>query len=457
MPMFLMADRFVLSVSSIAASMFWTCPGLAVVSVAEIPRLRRKHRLIAFRADWYNTGVHGRLPPRSLPAVRGSVSTLAGRAAPALIGVSVSLAEARPLRDKLWAIVPGASTKTHGRHLQPLVAGGASGMSGVRLPRRSPSWPPPIHGPPTQRVSPPWSTSFDATAPRVASGSMPDSDDYKHLKEKHQTLRAWCKSSYRLHGLTLLRKPRVDQLGLIEFPHATADPARLRQSAASQPVRHLLASGAQARTVGQPVGGLRRRTGHDRLPGLPQPAGHQHVQVQTLSTFRTPAITHPLRYRQGRRTIRTLHDSHTPIRRRAQTVDTPKHPVQPISQITSRRRTHHTRPRPAQRPIRRTPPINRQQHPLQIDATSQPKHQTRSLLIHLQPMHTHRQTRLTTTNTTTALADVCFAFGERAEFWDGFCEAGDLSAHVFGAVFAEGCLCFGAALLAFVHDVPAFG
>lgn len=31
-------------------------------------------------------------------------------------------------------------------------------------------------------------------------------------------------------------------------------------------------------------------------------------------------------------------------------------------------------------------------------------------------MHTHRQTRLTTTNTTTALADVCFAFGERAEF-----------------------------------------
>lgn len=138
MPMFLMADRFVLSVSSIAASMFWTCPGLAVVSVAEIPRLRRKHRLIAFRTDWYNTGVHGRLPPRSLPAVRGSVSTLAGRAAPALIGVSVSLAEARPLRDKLWAIVPGASTKTHGRHLQPLVAGGASGMSGVRLPRRPP-------------------------------------------------------------------------------------------------------------------------------------------------------------------------------------------------------------------------------------------------------------------------------------------------------------------------------
>ena len=29
-------------------------------------------------------------------------------------------------------------------------------------------------------VSPPWSTSFDAPAPRVTSGSMPDSDDYKH-------------------------------------------------------------------------------------------------------------------------------------------------------------------------------------------------------------------------------------------------------------------------------------
>lgn len=120
MPMFLMADRFVLSVSSIAASMFWTCPSLAVVGVAEIPRLRRKHRLIAFRTDWYNTGVHGRLPPRSLPAVRGAISTLAGCATPGLIGVGVSLAEARPLRDKLWAIAPGASTKTHGRRLQPL-------------------------------------------------------------------------------------------------------------------------------------------------------------------------------------------------------------------------------------------------------------------------------------------------------------------------------------------------
>lgn len=120
MPMFLMADRFVLSVSSIAASMFWTCPGLAVVGVAEVPRLRGKHGLIAFRADGHDAGVHGRLPSRPLPAVRGSVSTLAGRAAPALIGVSVSLAEARPLRDKLWAIVPGASAKTHGRRLQPL-------------------------------------------------------------------------------------------------------------------------------------------------------------------------------------------------------------------------------------------------------------------------------------------------------------------------------------------------
>lgn len=180
MPTFLMADRFMLSVSSIAASMFGTCPSLAVVSVAEVPCLRWKYRLIAFRADRHDTGVHGCLPPCSLPAVRGSVSTLAGRAAPALIGVSVSLAEARPLRDKLWAIVPGASAKTHGRHLQPLVAGGASGMSGVRLPRRSPSWPPPIHGLPTQRVSPPWSTSFDAPAPRVTSGSMSDSDDYKH-------------------------------------------------------------------------------------------------------------------------------------------------------------------------------------------------------------------------------------------------------------------------------------
>lgn len=330
-------------------------------------------------------------------------------------------------------------------------------MSGVRLPRRSPSWPPPIHGPPTQRVSPPWSTSFDAPAPRVTSGSMPNSNDYKHLKEKHQTLRAWCKFSYRLHGLTLLRKPRVDQLGLIEFPRATAETTCLRQPATSQPVGHLLARGAQSGTVGQPVGRLGGRTRHNRLSSLPQPAGHQHVQVQTLATLRTPAITHALRHGQRRRTVRTLHDSHPAVRRRGKPVDAPEHPIQPISQLASRRRTHHAGPRPAHRPIRRTPPINRQQHPLQIDATSQPKHQTRSLLIHLQPMHTHRQTRLTTTNTTTALADVCFAFGERAEFWDGFCEAGDLSAHVFGAVFAEGCLCFGAALLAFVHDGPAFG
>lgn len=184
MPTFLMADRFMLSVSSIAASMFGTCPSLAVVSVAEVPCLRRKYRLIAFRTDRHDTGVHGRLPPRSLPAVRCVIPTLARCATPMLIGASVSLAEARPLRDKLWAIMPGASAKTHGRHLQPLVVGGVFGMSGVRPPRRSPSWPPPIHGLPTQRVSPPRSTSFGATAPRVASGSMPDSNDYKHGKRK---------------------------------------------------------------------------------------------------------------------------------------------------------------------------------------------------------------------------------------------------------------------------------
>lgn len=163
-PSFLMTDRFALSVSSIAALVFGTCPRLAVVGVSEVPCLRRKHRLIAFRADRHDTGVHGGLPPRSLPAVRCAISTLDGCATPVLIGVGVSLAEARPLRDKLWAIVPGTSAKTHGRH----------------LPRRSPSWPPPIHGLPTQRVSPPWSTSFGATAPRVASGSTPDSNDYKH-------------------------------------------------------------------------------------------------------------------------------------------------------------------------------------------------------------------------------------------------------------------------------------
>lgn len=249
----------------------------------------------------------------------------------------------------------------------------------------------------------------------------------------------------------------LDKLGLVELPHATAQSTRLRQTAARQPVRHLLASGAQSRPVGQPVRRLRRRARHDGPARGIHTAGHQHVQIEALAAFGAPAIPHTLRYRQRRRTIRALHDGHPAVRRRGKPVDTPEHPVQPIGQITSRRRTHHTRPRPAQRPIRRTPPINRQQHPLQIDATSQPKHQTRSFLIHLQPMHTHRQTRLTTTNTTTALADVCFAFGERAEFWDGFCEAGDLSAHVFGAVFAEGCLCFGAALLAFVHDGPAFG
>lgn len=119
-PLFSMADRFALSISSIAASMFRTSPSLAVIGVAEIPCLRRKHRLIAFRTDRHDTGVHGCLPPRSLPAVRGAISTLAGCATPGLIGVGVSLAEARPLRDKLWAIVPGASTKTHGRRLQPL-------------------------------------------------------------------------------------------------------------------------------------------------------------------------------------------------------------------------------------------------------------------------------------------------------------------------------------------------
>ena len=90
--------------------------------------------------------------------------------------VCVDGAEACALFDELWAVVPGASAETHVA-LPPSMAV-MSGMSGVRLPRRSPSWPPPIHGLPTQRVSPPWSTSFGATAPRVASGSMPDRDDY---------------------------------------------------------------------------------------------------------------------------------------------------------------------------------------------------------------------------------------------------------------------------------------
>lgn len=249
----------------------------------------------------------------------------------------------------------------------------------------------------------------------------------------------------------------IDKLGLVELPHAMPQSTRLRKPAARQPVRHLLARGAQTGPIGQPVRRLRRRARHDGPARGIHTAGHQHVQIKALAAFGAPAIPHTLRHRQRRRTIRTPHDGHPAIRGRAQPVDTTEHPVQPIGQLAGSRRTHHTRPRPAHRPIRRTPPINRQQHPLQIDATSQPKHQTRSLLIHLQPMHTHRQTRLTTTNTTTAFADVCFAFGERAEFWDGFCEAGDLSAHVFGAVFAEGCLCFGAALLAFVHDGPAFG
>lgn len=262
----------------------------------------------------------------------------------------------------------------------------------------------------------------------------------------------WTQPDAQLCAIT-----HLDELGLVELPHAMPQSTRLRKPAARQPVRHLLARGTQAGPIGQPVRRLRRRARHDGPARGIHTAGHQHIQIEALAAGGTPAIPHTLRHRQRRRTIRTLHDGHATIRRRAQPVDTPKHPVQPIGQLARGRRTHHTRPRPAHRPIRRPPPLDRQQHPLQIHTTSQPKHQTRSLLIHFQPMHAHRQSRLTATNTTTALADVCFAFGERAEFWDGFCEAGDLSAHVFGAVFAEGCLCFGAALLAFVHDGPAFG
>ena len=331
-----------------------------------------------------------------------------------------------------------------------------SGMSEVRLPRRSPDQPPPIHGLPAHRVPPPRKASFDAQAPRVTSGSMPDNANHTRAKEKHQPLRAWCKFFYRLRGLTLLRNPRVDQFGLVEFPYSTAKPARLRQPSTRQPIRHLLARGTQTRPIRQPVSGLRRRTLHHRLRRLTKPPSHQHVQVQALAALRTPAIPHALRHGQRRRTVGTLHHSHPAIRRRAQPVNPPQQPIQPISQLTSRRRLHHTRPRPTDRPIRRTPPLHRQQHPLQIDAASQPKHQTRSLLIHLQPMHRQRQPSRTTTRTTPALADVGFAVGERAEFGDGFGEAGCLSAHVFGAVFAEGCLCFGAALLAFVHEGSRF-
>lgn len=39
MPTLLIGVRFVLSVSSVAASVFGACPGLAVVGVAEVPCL----------------------------------------------------------------------------------------------------------------------------------------------------------------------------------------------------------------------------------------------------------------------------------------------------------------------------------------------------------------------------------------------------------------------------------
>ena len=245
-----------------------------------------------------------------------------------------------------------------------------------------------------------------------------------------------------------MRDALGDELGLVELPHAMPQSTRLRKPAARQPVRHLLASGTQPGAIGQPVRRLRRRARHDGTARGIHTAGHQHVQIEALAAFWTPAITHTLRHRQRRRTIRTPHDSHATIRRRAQPVDTTEHPVQPIGQLARGWRTHHTRPRPAHRPIRRTPPLDRQHHPLQIHATSQPKHQTGRLLIHPQPMHAHRQADRTSTNTTTALADVRLAFGERAEFGDGFGETGDLSSHVFGAGFAEGGLCWFAALLA---------
>lgn len=244
-----------------------------------------------------------------------------------------------------------------------------------------------------------------------------------------------------------MRDALGDELGLVELPHAMPQSTRLRQAATRQPVRYLLARGTQAGPIGQPVRRLRRRTRHDCTARGIQPAGHQHIQIKALAAFGAPAITHTLRHRQRRRTIRTLHDGHAPIRRRAQPIDTTEHPVQPIGQLARGRRTHHTRPRPAHRTIRRPPSLDRQQHPLKVHATSQSKHQAGRLLIHLQPMHTHRQTRLTTTNTT-ALADVRLAVGERAEFGDGLGETGDLSSHVFGAGFAEGGLCWFAALLA---------
>lgn len=249
----------------------------------------------------------------------------------------------------------------------------------------------------------------------------------------------------------------LDELGLVELPHAMPQSTRLRQTAARQPVRHLLASGAQpARSVSQSAASAGEHVMTARPAASTRPDTSMSRSRRSPHSGHQP-ITHTLRHRQRRRTVRTLHNGHPAVRRRGKPVNAPEHPVQPIGQLARGRGTHHTRPRPAHRPIRRPPPFDRQQYPLQIHATSQPKHQTGRLLIHLQPMHTHRQTDRTSTNATTALADMGLAFGERAEFWDGFCEAGDLSAHVFGAVFAEGCLCFGAALLAFVHDGPAFG
>lgn len=143
-PVFGACGCFVLSVFPVAAAMFWPCPALSVICVAEVPLVCGCDWLSAFGAGVCFACGQSCLPCPAEVAVCCVVSSCCRAAALPLVCVCVDGAEACALFDELWAVVPGASAETHVA-LPPSVAV-VSGMSWVRHPRSSPDQPQPFMG-----------------------------------------------------------------------------------------------------------------------------------------------------------------------------------------------------------------------------------------------------------------------------------------------------------------------
>lgn len=120
-PVFDACGCFVLSVFPVAAAMFWSCPALSVVCVAEVPLVCGCDWLSAFGAGVCFACGQSCLPLPAEVAVRCVVSSCCRAATLLVVCVGMGVAEPLSLWHELRAIVPGASTKAHCEILQPLV------------------------------------------------------------------------------------------------------------------------------------------------------------------------------------------------------------------------------------------------------------------------------------------------------------------------------------------------